>query len=198
MKNMVSKWTASLLAAALLVSSPLTAMAAELSSSEAADKETAESEQGIEAVEDVLLSEEISDVKLSDVQEIPEGVSIGDIEVGGLTGEEAAALVAEYFDQAGEATVRFLVDAQSMEKTLDELGLYWKNEGDISRTLYDVSRGNLLKQYKLVKDIENDMLDTEIQFAVEEEAAVALLDEDLLPLNVEPVNATFSRNSAGG
>lgn len=136
-------------------------------------------------------------VKLTDVLEIPEGVTIGDIDVSGLTGEEADRLVSDYLKEQGQISVELEIDDEKVEVPLEELGLIWKNESQVSQTLYNVSRGNLLSQYKAIKDIENDTVDTSVQFGLDSEAAIAALDEILVPLNVEPQNATISRNADG-
>lgn len=143
------------------------------------------------------VEEPVSDMKLTEVSVIPDGVTIGDIEVGGMTGAEAYALVEDYLNEKAQSVVDLSIDEEVTEVTLEELGLYWKNEGEVAELLDTVSRGNLLAQYKTVKDIENDEADTAIQYAVDQEAALAVLDDILVPLNVEPQNATCTRNADG-
>lgn len=189
-KTNMRRIVALLLAAAMAAGEAVTVFASE------AETQTSGTEESGNVIT-AAVEETKPEKKLSDVSVIPEGVTIGDIDVGGMTGEEADALVRDYVDEMGEKTVDLSIDEETTTVTLKELGLCWENEGEVAELLDTVSRGNLLAQYKAVKDIENGEADTSIRFALEEETAVAALDAILVPLNVEPENATCTRNSDG-
>ncbi len=58
---------------------------------------------------------------------IPQRVYFGDISVGGMTEEEAAAEVEDYVEQLGSTKVIFAAGENEVETTAGDLGLSWSN-----------------------------------------------------------------------
>ena len=201
-KKYLHRILALLLAALMLPGSAFTVFAQEAEETAGAEtegtQEPAAEESEAAGESEAEETEEYPDKKLAEVSEIPDGVTIGGIEVGGMSGEEAAELVQDELEEKGQITVDLQIDGETTEVALADLGLYWENEGEVAQLLDTAARGNLLAQYKTVKDIENGEADTEIRYALEDETALAALDAILVPLNVAPQNATLTRNADGG
>ena len=204
MKNrVIAGVLAFLLTGSIFAGVPTTAYAAGGAETEGTETETAaddaqesESEDADETIPQIP-SEQVSDTKLTEVPEMPNGLTIGDFSVGGMTGEEAAEVVYDYVKEMSSKTATVELADRSLGIPLSDLGLEWSNEGAVADLLIDAAQGNLLSQYKAIKDIEQGEADTSIQFAVDDETASAALDSMLTELNVEPQNATCTRNADG-
>ena len=59
---------------------------------------------------------------------IPEGVSVGELELSGMTEEEAKARVNEYVNEKLSGTIVLTVDGNEVSASAEELGLSWSNQ----------------------------------------------------------------------
>lgn len=100
---------------------------------------------------------------------IRDGVYAGNIQLSGLTPEEATARIQEYVDGLGDARV-VLVAAGDREVTVTaaQLGLEWNNPELVHHAATLGTTGNVIQRYKQIKDlqVENKVYDIELAFDV--------------------------------
>lgn len=124
---------------------------------------------------------------------IPQNIYIGEIAVGGMTREEAQAAVDQYMEENNEAVLTLEADKNSVEASLEDLGVTWGNPSILDDALNYGKTGNLLDRYKAKKDLEKENKVFRIAYAIDEEKAGAFLEAHAEELNQEVVDSTLSR-----
>ncbi len=126
---------------------------------------------------------------------IADKVTIGGIEVGGMTEEEAQEAVSAYMQSAMNTTFTLEAGGNTVEVTASELGLEWANTNVVSEAANLGKAGNLIQRYKDNKDLENDGKDLALKYTVDEAAVTSLLTEEASALNTEVVNNGLTREN---
>ena len=123
-------------------------------------------------------------------QTISNGVLIEDIDVGGMTRQEAQAAVEDRIRSMGEKKVYFTLDEHSYSATMNDLGFCWTNPQIFEEIMTLGTQGNVVERYKAKKDLEEDNRQYRLSYAVDPERVksfTAVFSE----LNSEPVNAVI-------
>ena len=89
-------------------------------------------------------------------QTISQGVYIGDVDVSGMTQEEAKKAVEDDMSEAKAANITLKVDDQETVVSAKDLGLSWANEEVVQEAAELGKSGNIIKRYKDKKDLENE------------------------------------------
>lgn len=126
---------------------------------------------------------------------IPENVYIGDIDVGGMTEEEAVAAVESYVQEATNVDVVLTAGENSVTVKAEELGLDWGNKQVAEEAAGIGKTGNLIKRYKEKKDLENENKVYDIVYTVDAEKTAQVLAEKADSLNQEAENASLIREN---
>lgn len=88
---------------------------------------------------------------------IKNGIFAGDINLAGMTQEQAASAVEEYIDGLrGVKIVLLAADGNQVTVTAGELGIYWSNPGLVSEAALLGTQGNVIERYKALKDLEHE------------------------------------------
>lgn len=140
-------------------------------------------------------------VKNHDDGTILSGVSIGGIDVSGMTKEEAADAVNSALSDYQKEGFRFVLeDGDQVEASLEELGMSApKLEDTIEKAVSYGKSGNVIASYKIMKKAEKNKLehDFPLQLEVEEETASRVLAERAEGFLDQPVNASVTQNENG-
>lgn len=97
------------------------------------------------------------DAAAKETDTIKTGIYAGELNLSGMTAEEATAAIVEYVDSLkGRLITLKGVEDQAVTVTAEELGLYWSNPGIVSEALALGTRGNILQRYKTLKDLEHE------------------------------------------
>lgn len=124
---------------------------------------------------------------------IADGVYIGNINVGGMTEEEAAQAVDAYVAAAGEVEFTLSAGEKNITVSAADLGVHFSDMSVVQEAM-DVGRsGNLIKRYKDKKDLENGDKVIAMELDVDSEAVTALLEENAGKLNQEAVDCGLVR-----
>ena len=89
-----------------------------------------------------------------DVDRIPDGVTIGTVDVSGLTYEEAESAVKEFVSSLETSTLTVECDGREFTIPVAELGFTWDNPDVVREAMRLGVSGNLISRYKVKKDIE--------------------------------------------
>ena len=124
---------------------------------------------------------------------IPKGVTIGEIDLSGMTEQEAYAKVNDYIKSFTSPVVELEVDGNNVSVTVEELGFYWKNTGVIKEAVSFCEEGNVIERYKTAKDIEKKKVSYEFELDVNDEIMTNTINEKCGMYNIPHVNAKLLR-----
>ena len=85
---------------------------------------------------------------------IAQGISVGGVELGGLSKEEARAAVEACVEKLGKKTLTIKTDTYEDQITLERLGISWDNDEIIEEAFRYGKDGNLLARYKALESLK--------------------------------------------
>ena len=128
-------------------------------------------------------------------ERIATGVYIGNVNVGGMTKEEAAEAIDAYAKSVDEAVLTLTANGKSVDVTASELGITFENNNAVSEALAVGKNGNLIKRYKDTKDLEHGNKVFDLPLSVNETAASDVLTDKAQKLNNKAVNNGLVREN---
>lgn len=126
---------------------------------------------------------------------LPEGVYIGDISLGGLTGEEARQEVQTYVDHMAGRRVVLELEDRTADTTAQELGFAWTNPEAVEEAQGYAATGNLVQRYMAMKDLEKEPVHLPLELFVDQEQVRAFLETQCQDLPGEPQDASITREN---
>ncbi len=123
----------------------------------------------------------------------PEGIYIGDLDLGGMTKAEVKSAIQERVQGRYGCRVTLDVDGAEAATTAEELGFSWTNPEVLEEAAGHVAGGNLIKQYMNRKDLERDPVHLELKTAVAPDRFEAFVGEQCAGLTRQPQNAVITR-----
>ncbi len=127
---------------------------------------------------------------------IADGVSIGSVDVSGMTVEEAESAVDSYFETLQTVQITFTGNGDnSYTIAASDIGLSWGNR-EVAEKAYAVGHeGNIIQRYKNLKDIAKDGIEFEIEYSIDEEALTTILTDNCSSFNIEKKDYTLVREN---
>ena len=96
-------------------------------------------------------------VQAEDQQTIKPGIFAGEIDLSGMTGEQAEMAVEEYVDSLRDTQIILLyADDIEVTVTAGDLGIAWVNREIVTEALEIGTCGNVIERYKILKDLEHE------------------------------------------
>ncbi|NMB44184.1 MAG: hypothetical protein GX995_08665 [Clostridiales bacterium] len=132
-------------------------------------------------------------VAASEEAKINDGVYIDSVHIGGMTAGEAKNAVNEYIDGLRTTTITVMVEEDSEQITLDELGFNYKDHDYIEQALTIGESGNLLKRYKEIKDIAHNNLIFSLEYTLDNSAVKEFVETKLSAYDIAAQNASVKR-----
>ncbi len=140
-------------------------------------------------------------IKKHDDGKILQGVTIGGIDVSGLTEEEALQTVEIVVNQENSEAITFsLDDNRQFEVGMSELGVQAENLEDTVKQAAEYGKsGNAASAYKIMKKAKRGKLayDFPIQYTVENDTAKKALNESAQAVLQQPENASVTQDGSG-
>lgn len=124
----------------------------------------------------------------TDDTRIAAGISIGSVNVGGMTEEEAKAAIDAYAESVDEAVFTLSANGKSVEVTAAELGISFQSDNALQEALAVGKSGNLIKRYKDKKDLEQGGKVFDLPLSINETAATEVITAKAEKLNNDAVN----------
>ncbi len=124
------------------------------------------------------------------------GVHVGAVDISGMTIEQAAEAVENYYTQVCEAEVT-LIAAQNTPVTvkLSDLAPYWENR-EVLDDLLELTDGNdVIDRYMMKKDIAQNGMDLPLAISFDKETVVEFLQKNCSIYDVPLQNATLQREN---
>lgn len=126
---------------------------------------------------------------------IPVGITIDNIDVGGMTYDEAMEAVNEHISEFTGKTIELDVDGNKVAVKAEELGYFWENTGIVEEAAGYCREGNIIQRYKEEKDIEKKGIQYDTEVRINEETLRKTIEEKCGVYNVPHVNARLKREN---
>lgn len=125
---------------------------------------------------------------------ILEGVYMGEINLAGMTADEARAAVSAFVEELKSKNITFgAPNDHYVAVRAGDLGLRWENESDIDAAAALGKKGNIVKRYKAIQDLKHGNKVYELKLSLDRELIRAVLEEQCTEYDVMPVNNTITR-----
>lgn len=124
---------------------------------------------------------------------IPSGISVGGIELGGMSEAAAQQKVQEYIDGLAKQKITLDIDGTAVDTTAEALGFYWSNPDAVEEAVGTALRGNLIARYMAKKDLEKNPVEVSLETAVDEAKVQAFVEEECADIMATPSNASIVR-----
>lgn len=129
---------------------------------------------------------------------IADNISIGAVNVSGLTRAEAKEVLEEHLAEDLALKISLETEDGSADATLEELGLSSKDLDALTKEAVDYGKkGSLWTRYRKMKRLESDGLVIREKFTLDQELAEAVLNERVAPLIKGAQDAAIQKTSAG-
>lgn len=129
---------------------------------------------------------------------ISQGIFIENMDVSGLTKEQAKQMVADYVETLKPMEIELkLSDDQKVTVTAGDLGIVWENQDIIEDAVSLGKTGNLISRYKEKADLTQQNKVYELEFSCDDAAINLLITEKCEPFNVPAKNATLKKEGGG-
>lgn len=126
---------------------------------------------------------------------IPETVYIEDMNVSGMTREEAEKELDSYVSRLGSTTFTLTTGDTSIRVSAQDLGIKVENEEVVDEALNIGKTGNLITRYKDKKDLENEPRVFNLIFSADENRVETILGANRENLDQEAVNCGLTREN---
>lgn len=125
---------------------------------------------------------------------IADGVYVDEINLSGLTYDQAVKKIKEYVSTLGEGKIDLETDdGEKVTVTAKDLGISWNDTDVIDEALTLGRTGNLVSQYKEQKDLLNENKVYELNLIYDYEAIRRIVEDKAQSYDVEPVNGKITK-----
>jgi polyhydroxyalkanoate synthesis regulator phasin len=124
---------------------------------------------------------------------ICKGVFIDEVDVSGMTKDQAKAAVEDFIKEIQGKQIAVRVLNEVVYSTVGDLGYNTDAEKDIDEAISLGKSGNLIKRYKDLKDIEQGNVVYPLSFQYDTGKIKDLVVNKVSAFNIAPVNASVTR-----
>lgn len=129
------------------------------------------------------------------IQKVYPGVSIGDMDAGGMTLEEVRKMTDDYVAKVADETVTLQVGKQEKSFSMSDLGLVCANPG-VAQEAYDFGKkGNLIERIKTVYGLTRVSKNYPVSFSFDEKKAKKKIKSVEKTFLAKKKNATIKRKN---
>lgn len=129
--------------------------------------------------------------------EIAMGVYVEEVNVSGMTKEEAKAAVNEYVMGKTEEKITLSVGDQELNVSRADLGVTWSNQDVIDEAFELGKSGNLIRRYKALKDLEFDNKVYKLDYTADSELIQTVVTEQCTKYNQKATNVGLKKTASG-
>lgn len=127
---------------------------------------------------------------------IKTGIYAGDIELSGMSAEQAEAALNAYIDGLRETEITLLAGGDHpVVVTADDLGLKWSNPELVSEAMEVGTHGNVIERYKILMDLEHENLIYPIELDFDFQTINDVLTNECVKYDVKAVNTSLKREN---
>lgn len=124
---------------------------------------------------------------------IPQGLSVGDRSLEGLTADEALETVSLYVDELLARPVTLEAGENRVSATAGELGVTWSNEEEVTEEVGRYENSNLLMRYMIREDLKREPVSVPIVTEVSAESVGQFVSRHFEGVGQEAQDASIVR-----
>lgn len=129
--------------------------------------------------------------------EIAMGVYVEEVNVSGMTKEEAKAAVEEYVAGKAQEKITLAVGEEELNVSRENLGVAWNNEEVLDEALGLGKSGNLIRRYKALKDLEFENKVYDLKYTADLEKIQSVVTEKCTKYNQKATNVGLKKTGSG-
>ena len=127
---------------------------------------------------------------------IKTGIFAGDIELSGMSAEQAEAALNAYIDGLRETEITLLAGGNHpVVVTADDLGMKWGNPELVGEAMEVGTHGNVIERYKILMDLEHENLIYPIKLDFDFQMINDILTNECVKYDVKAVNTSLKREN---
>lgn len=127
---------------------------------------------------------------------IKTGIFAGDIELSGMSAEQAEAALNAYIDGLRGTEITLLAGGNHpVTVTADDLGIRWGNPELVSEAMEVGTHGNVIERYKILMDLEHENLVYPIELDFDFQTINDILTNECVKYDVKAVNTSLKREN---
>ncbi|MCM1543295.1 MAG: peptidoglycan binding domain-containing protein, partial [Blautia sp.] len=127
---------------------------------------------------------------------IKTGIFAGDIELSGMSVEQAEAVLNTYIEELRTTEITLLAGGNHpVVVTAGALGLEWANPELVTEAVEVGTHGNVIERYKILKDLEHENLVYPIELEFDFQAINDVLTNECVKYDVKAVNTSLKREN---
>lgn len=135
-------------------------------------------------------------VRTNEQDTVLPGIHVGDVDISGMTAEEAKTAVAQFVDSEKSFLMTLDIGDTQITATAGDMGLYWGNTQVIDQAMALGKHGNAVQRFKIKKQLEKGSYTFDLQYAVADATAKSYLEERCAPeCNKDPKEPTLDMES---
>ncbi|MCM1063181.1 MAG: VanW family protein [Eubacterium sp.] len=127
---------------------------------------------------------------------IKTGIFAGDIELSGMSVEQAEAVLNTYIEELRTTEITLLAGGDHpVVVTAGVLGLEWANPELVTEAVEVGTHGNVIERYKILKDLEHENLVYPIDLEFDLQAINDVLTNECVKYDVKAINTSLKREN---
>ena len=144
----------------------------------------------------VFVCQAVAAAKGNGEKRIENGIFVGDIDVSGMTREEAGAAVNSYVSGLAEVPITLnAVGGNQVTVTAGDMGIRWDNQDVVEEAAGLGKQGNIIRRYKELKDLERNNKKFELALSFDKASLEKVLTEQCSQFDVEAQDASLRREN---
>ncbi|MBD5551771.1 MAG: hypothetical protein HDQ96_11470 [Lachnospiraceae bacterium] len=129
---------------------------------------------------------------------IEDGVTVGDIDVSGMTISEAESAVEAFIESLGNVPITLrLQDGNDTVGTAGEFGIAWENDGALEEAAMLGKRGNIVQRYKALEELKSNGQNYPLNISFNEDLIESILNSLSETYDQEAVEAFLTKTESG-
>lgn len=129
---------------------------------------------------------------------IESGVTIGNIDVSGMSVSEAEAKIDAFVSSLQEVPVTLkLQGGEQQQTTVGAFGISWENDGALEEAVLLGKQGNIVQRYKAASELGKNGHNYPLRFSFQTDAINEMLNSIGESYNQEAVNASLTKTASG-
>ena len=127
---------------------------------------------------------------------IKTGIFAGDIELSGMSAEQAEAAINAYIDGLRGTEITLLAGGNHpVVVTAEDLGIRWNNPELVNEAMEVGTHGNVIERYKILMDLEHENLVYPIELDFDFQTINDILTNECVKYDVKAVNTSLKREN---
>lgn len=129
--------------------------------------------------------------------EIAMGVYAEEVNLSGLTKEEAKEAINAYISEKAEEKITLTIGDEELNVTRESLGVSWNNVDVVDEAFGLGKSGNLIKRYKALKDLQFDNKVYDLEYTADTELIQTVVTEKCTKYNQKAINVGLKKTDSG-